>query len=514
MVWTQVSVNDQGKDSDPGLDSALEDLLKSLPPEEPDGPVPDPARVAAHLSGVGDAALLDEAAARDSVRRVLSDVADAVLSTDDVPDVADVSPAVLAGAVAAFGAPSAEASEASYPPRDLRPGTEDLPPARPAARRWLLGTARAAAGLLVVAGTAVAVAALLGRSVEASPSLVLAGVESMDSSGTVAAEGPRRVAIGQRFQGGAAGRMALKFAGGARVLLGHGDEVRVACDGATCGHAALALDRGEVLVSAADGGGTPVRLLLPGGGVLDVSHGVVHVALTAAGEAAVSLRPDGEVIWGAPGKKETERVAGPATVLLSLAGAKASGPAAESVFRDLEFFGGEFFGGSVRKPSRSRDVPATMWRILAPAASGRAAARASDDEGSPAVAADLDRGDSVRVAWLPDDEAFLGGRIVVRVRVQGAGGIAPPDAPPAAVRVALEGVPGAEASLEAGTGGGGPGSAVLALPRGWGSLLAGKEAVLSISATGAPVRAWFTAASFLPAGGETPRPDPTSPGVR
>src|SRR5262245_12075588 len=61
---------------DPACDERLTRLLRGSPEEDPDGPLPDPARVASHLAGVGDQALLEQAAARPSVRRLLSEVAE------------------------------------------------------------------------------------------------------------------------------------------------------------------------------------------------------------------------------------------------------------------------------------------------------------------------------------------------------------------------------------------------------------------------------------------------------
>lgn len=508
-----------GPDPDPGFDSALQDLLKSLPPEVDDGPSPDPARVAAHFSGVGDAALLDAAADREGVRGLLADVADAVVAAEREPDAQALRPEVAAAAIAAFESSSATSDDRMPADRNGHdPAARALPErgaSRPRGRVLVL--VRVAAAVLLAGGAAVVVALATHRPVEAAPTLQLAGVERVDPTGLVAAEGPKKVPIGGLFATGDAGRMALKFAGGARVVLGAGDRVRVACDGETCGRAALALEKGEALVAASEPA-EKVRLLLPGGGVLDVDHGAAQVALTERGEAAVVLRADGEALWAPPGATSPRRLTGPATVLLTPAGVEVRGQAPESVFLDLQWF-----GAGLRPLPRDREAPAALWRILpAPGAGARLAERASDSGGAPAIRFDLGAGESARVGWLPDAAAAGAERIDVRLDARaalplpsnpgiGAGG----DPEPTRLFLALEGVEGATAEAVLSPGETGPVRLSVPVPAGLARSLEGREAVLSLRATGGPVSAWFTGATFrFLSDGQAARPEDRSPGVR
>jgi hypothetical protein len=288
------------------------------------------------------------------------------------------------------------------------------------------------------------------------------------------------------------------------VVLGAGDELRVACDGAACGRAALALDRGEALVSAAvaeRGSAAGVRLLLPGGGVLEVLRGAAHVAVTPGGETAVALREDGEALFTparAASAGPAERLVGPASVVVSATGVRTSGRAAATLFRDLEFF-----GGPLRRGSLDRDVSVPLWRIKSSGGGGPrgALARASDAEGLPAVRLDLAPGESARLAWLPDGAALVADRLEVRLEVRsgatgpGRGGASSAETGPRGrLSVSVPGVPGATASAEAAPASEGARRLTLPLAAGWAS--AGRETEIVFTAADAPVRAWFTGAVF------------------
>jgi hypothetical protein len=522
---------------DPRDPSDLDAVLAALFPlaagedEAGQGALPDAPRVSAHFAGAGDAALLDAAAADAGVRRLLSDVAVVTAQGDkvdprnvdpqnvDPPNVdpqrnghagnghvrAPLSDAVRARAIAAFDGDVPVDVSVENDPRADEAAREPAVAANGRGRVLRLASVwRAAAAAVLVGGTAVGVALVASRSVEAGPALSIEAIERLDGHGAIAAEGPREARLGQRFVAGGARRLSLRLKGGARVLLGAGDELRVACDGSECGRAALALDHGEALVSAprahARKGELPdgVRILLPDGAVLDVRGGAAHVAVSATGEPLISLREDGVAYYFPGGQASFPRTGLPQR----LVGPTTNGPAAKTLFRDLEFF-----GGAPRRGTLDRDVSAPLWRILkgGDARSGArgALARASDAEGLPAVRFDLAPGESARLAWLPDGAALAAASLAIRVETR-PGNLSPtgrpvPDAPVGSLEVSLAGVPGASAVMPASLrtdGAAAPSRVEFSLPSGWGAGGGSREVELVFSAKDAPVRAWFTGAVF------------------
>jgi hypothetical protein len=431
--------------------------------------------VAAHFAGVGDESLLEEASRSPEVRRLLADVASAEAGLASEP----VSASLRSRALAAWDAPVAA--------RAVPLADADAPRALRPVARWP-AAARAAAAVLVVA-TPLAVFTLPGGPVEAAPSLAVDGIERLDLSGGVAAEGVRALEVGRRIAPGPTEIVSLRLAGGSRVVLGGGDDLRVACDGSACRAAALALESGEIVLSAA--AASPVSLLLRGGGRVDLLPGDANVA-EGASHATLALRAGARASWTPPGAARPVSLVGPATVSLDGvagdAGAAARAPS-DALFRDLAFF-----GGRLNEAPTERVASAGQWRILRPAAGAASgpAVRASDAAGVPAIRMDLAPGGAARLAWRPEPGALAAGRIeaLPRWRVRPAAAAAGAGAP--RLFVSVEGAPDRVAVPAPSRADDGV-RVSLALPA---SLRDGGEAVLSFSVEGAPAVAWFEGTAY------------------
>lgn len=235
-------------------------------------------------------------------------------------------------------------------------------------------------------------------------------------------------------------------------------------------------------------------------GRLEVTAGAVHVALGAASVAEVALRADGRVRFTAPGVPGREW-SGPGRLALR-GGAgdwDASGAAAASLFRDLEFFGGPPVSA---RPDRR--VSARAFTVL----EAEGGARPSDG-GAPALRFDLAADRTARLSWTLDEVAADARSVRLLVRVQprfaGPGGAPLPDTPFPRVVFEVEGVPGASAAWEVPEEHSGPPRAartlVLPWPSGAARPRAGQPVVVRVRAERAPVRVWFDGAafSFVPA---------------
>ena len=530
---------------DAALDARLERLLRGLPDADPDGPLPDPSRVASHFAGVGDQALLEEAAARSSVRRLLGEVAEDVAGAEAEFAVARAAAgakghvparddeASVAAATAAFAAslvPASQRAGARDDDADAEaPSASRAPlrvlPAAPVARRRGLAWAAAAAVLVAVP------LALSSRAVEAGPVLALSGVDRLDADGALAAEGPREASVGARFASEGGERVSLRLPGGARVVLS-GGAAHVAADGRF--DALLALDRGEAVLAAGAAleherrRSAGAAVLLPDGSRLEATSGAAHVAVRADGAVAVDVRGGASARWTPAGTAVAPvELAGAAAYLLPRGAREPGGREAprgeglspgraEALFRDLQFFGGDL------TPAVSeRWTTARFWRVLkAPAGSAvpAAVARVSDDDGVPALRLDLavrgEEASEARIAWRPDEEALAASRLLVLLRARpasaGAGALPDPDARSARVTVALLGEDGRE--IARGEVVAGPDRAPaagesadassrrleLALPADFAARAARGELVLAFRGAGASSVVRFTGASFKP----------------
>jgi len=107
------------------------------------------------------------------------------------------------------------------------------------------------------------------------------------------------------------------------------------------GRAFMRLDSGEVLLVTRS---RPVPLLVAGAGLFVLLDGAAHVAVTrphgiAGGEVAVALPRASRARFYAHDGSQAE-LTGPATGLLTAAGAGSFGEEARSLFEELKFFGG------------------------------------------------------------------------------------------------------------------------------------------------------------------------------
>ncbi|MFO0934589.1 MAG: hypothetical protein U1E39_18030 [Planctomycetota bacterium] len=485
------------RDADARLAAWFEALARSGAASGASAPAAsDPARIAAHLDGAADEALLDAAADDPDTAALLADV---VATRDEAaaaprpvaPLPASVRDAALALIRARVRGRAAGRSLAAGP------------------GRWGWRAALAAAGVVVAGAAALWFAAGLASRDAGRPSITVAGVERLHRDGRLEAGGEQRLGFGAVVAPDAGERVAVALPGGGRVVLGDDDVVEVACDpagGDGCERAALALTRGEALVAA--GGATTggAVLLLPGTGRaagmgrLEVTAGAVHVALGAATVAEVALRADGRVRFTAPGLEPREW-SGPGRLALR-GGAgdwDAAGAAAASLFRDLEFF-----GGAPVSARPDRRVSARSFTVL----EADGGARPSDG-GAPALRFDLGVDRQARLAWTLDEVAADARSVRLLVRVQprfaGPGGAPLPDTPFPRVVFEVEGVPGATATWEVPQVHSGPPRAARTLVLPWPAEAvrprAGQPVVVRVRAERAPVRVWFDGAafSFVPA---------------
>jgi hypothetical protein len=300
---------------------------------------PDAARIAAHLDGPADEALLD-AAARPGVRGA------APMSWPRAPTGLPRDAATRRWArrtpVGGRARRRDRVDAGDAPPRMRREGRSSTAPGRAVgasgrARGGRRGRGRVG-GVWIAAG--------LGSG-HGRPSIEVAGVDRLHRDGRLEAGRERHPRVRAVVAPDAGERVAVALPGGGRVVLGDDDAVEVACDPAVgdgCERAALALLRGEALVVAGGATTGSAVLLLPGMGRaagmgrLEVTAGAVHVALGAATVAEVALRADGRVRFTAPGL-EAREWAGPGRVALHGGAGDwvAGGAAAASLFRDLEF---------------------------------------------------------------------------------------------------------------------------------------------------------------------------------
>ncbi len=523
----------------PGADGLLREALRAIDASADRGEavVPDPSRVAGHWLGVGDADLLRAAAEHPAVRRLLSDLAAVVSGAEaDVAGAAEsrgeasarasepaASPLLLARAMAAF---DEEISRASAP-SDPESGVAGARPIRvlPPVRVQRAGTGRAGwrtwrvAAAVVALLVPVGVLSFVGGRAEAGPLVAIEGFERVGFDGAVATEGPRRLGLGATVSGLPGERLALRMAGGGRLVLPGEDVVRVACDGARCGRALFALDRGEVLLAVAGEGAAvePVGLRLPRGERFDLLAGAARVRLETGDRVVVILRGDAVARW-TPASGGARDLRGAGTLVLEDEAGPVVRPEsptggageAEASFRDLEFF-----GGARREASPERRVGARRWRIVedgdaagpaAATAPARGRARRSDGSGVPAIRLDLPRDGRVRLAWQPDEPALLSRRVVVHLRAAAPGGpTAGADSTGAdstgaggRLRVELEGVPGASAEVElAPSAEAAALDLELRLPDAWAAgRPAGAELRLAVTAGAAPTTVWFECAGF------------------
>jgi hypothetical protein len=165
------------------------------------------------------------------------------------------------------------------------------------------------------------------------------------------------------------------------------------------------------------------------------------------------------------------------------------------VFRDLEFF-----GGAPRTQRPERRVSVRSWRVLDAGAGPGRNGRDSDVGGAPALRFDLPRDGEARLTWTVDDAAADARSLAVALRVRSAlaepSGLAIPDTTLPRVRVRVEGVPGAEASLDPEAARQGRSSHVLSLPLPEGALTAGRPLVLIVQVERAGAAVWFQGAAF------------------
>lgn len=491
---------------------------------------PDPARVAGHLIGVGDEDVLRDAAAHPATRRLLSDVvavagaaeADVETSRRDLGTSAR-SAALLARAMAAFDATASES-------RGSRSSVGDVADGAPERSLRILGAPREATSVLRrarvrawrVAATVlvllvpIGVLSFVNGHAEAGPVVALEGLERVGSDGAVATEGPRRLGVGATVTGLPGERLALRMAGGSRLVLPGEDVVRVACGDARCGRALFALDRGEVVLAIAGDGGAvePVGLRLPRGERFDLLAGAARVSREAGDRIVVVLRDDAVARWTPP-EGIARDLRGAGTLVLEGAAGPVSqaephgetDAGAQASFRDLEFF-----GGARRDPSPERRVGARRWRILSDGprppearAPEPSSVRRSDGSGVPAIRMDLPVAGRARIAWQPDESALLSRRVIVHVRAASPVGApssaAPGEAPtpaPGRLRVELEGVPGAAAEVELAAGSETRALALeLRLPEGWAAdRPADAELVLALGGGARAATVWFECAGF------------------
>jgi hypothetical protein len=547
------------RDANDPTDARVAALLRSLDAEAAVSPVggrqtqrafgdasADVERLTAHLCGASDESLL-EAASRDvDLRAVLVDVVDSLGLVEAGPFGAEraISGDVLGRAIAVFDS-DVRAADRAVPVRgaaarvralvdDVRP-PDGIGMVDRAGRRsfWTSAWTKAAAAVLLVATSIGVLSPLGGRTVEAGPLLAVEGIERLARDGALSAEGPQTLHVGDRVTVVDGERWSVRLTGGARVIVGARDLLRVTCDRDgthECGRAVLELDAGEALIDAGlfGSGGTgadsrdssaPV-LLLPDGGRLQIVAGAVHVALTgpisASPSAAVALRADARVRWTPRGATDAREFVGPSLRLLRGTDATGSADSADpsvsdrskdaaSLFRDLDFFGG------ARASDRpDRRVPALAWRVLDTIGAGDASARPSDDGGAPARRFDLAAGQAVRLAWDADAAVVEARslRVLLRVRPASAdsSGAAPLDTAPAAIRVALmttaqaEGVADAVGVLEPLTSSerplDGSRTLVLSLPASFAATRVGVPITLVLRAERAAAVVWFEGAAF------------------
>ncbi len=518
-----------------GADARLRAALRGLDEDadREDSVAPDPSRVAGHLAGVGDEGLLREAAAHPSVRRLLSDVVSVSGAVEDDARASSggesLSPGVLARVLAAFDAGvAASASKSAAAGGVAAPGSDGaaggglrIVRARRGvrARPW-----RAAAAVLALLVPVAVVSSLSGRA-EAGPVVALEGLDRIGSDGAIATEGPRRLGIGATVIGLPGERLALRMPGGGRLVLPGEDVVRVACDGARCGRALFALDRGVVVLAVSGDGASgmggavePVGLSLPRGDRFDLLAGAARVSREQADRIVVVLRDDAVAIW-TPAAGAARDLRGAATLVLEAGAGPVlrtdADPSSLALFRDLEFF-----GGARREPAPERRIGARRWRIVEDVPSAvtalagpadvapRPSVRRSDGSGVPSIRMDLPAGGRARLAWEPDEAALLSRRLVVHLRWAPATSGAPMSASSPAssssgrVRVELEGVPGAFAEAEpVSEGEPHPLEIEVSLPAGWAAARTeGSDLVLRIASFTQPATVWFECAGFDAAG--------------
>lgn len=439
----------------------------------------DAARVAAHFDLACDEALLAQAADDPALAALLADVA-----------------LVREGAPLREGAPRLAGDAAAAPAR-APAAVRSLAAARRRGVAW-----RVAAAVLVVAAPLALLLTLSGRSAQAGPLLALERIERRGSGGALEPDGPRALRVGTVLEARSGERWALGLAGGGRVVVGDGDVLRVACDvdGApACARAVLALDAGTAVVAApADGGAGGAVLLTPDGGRLEVVAGAAHVERRADGGVVLSLRDDGVARWTPAGAQGAREIVGPsALVLAGDSASRAAARDAETLFRDLAFFGGE------RTP-RERRVSARAWNVLTE--SGDARARPSESGGAPALRWDLAAGGEARLSWTPDAEARGARSLRVLLRLRSARadatGTPIPDTVLPSLRVSADGLAGADARLEppAEHDGRPVGTrvVVLSLPDEFRARPVGVPLVLVLRAERAAASVWFEGASFSP----------------